>query len=215
MNIKFDKVLGAMRESDGGGDLPISGNSLSIDIASDLIYHNEAWDDIVASFGATLKGAIAPTWANIGNGIYAYRFNTGESVMASFHMTHDYKPGSDVYPHVHFLSDSVEGVGDTVTWRVNYIVAKGHQQGQSLTASTTQFDMVYTYDGTEVAGEHIVLECSDAQAFNALEPDTLVLVSFELLATSGIVGDIFGLQGDLHYQKDLIGTPNKAPNFYA
>ena len=73
--------------------------------------------------------------------------------------------------------------------------------------------MTYTYTGTEVAGEHIVLECSDAQAFDLIEPDTVILGRVELVSET-VSGSIYGIECDLHYQSNRETTPNKSPNFY-
>ena len=64
---------------------------------------------------------------------------------------------------------------------------------------------------TEIAGEHIVTECTDQQAFVLLEPDTIILVKVERL--SATVAEIFGLMLDFHYQSDHETTVNKAPDF--
>ena len=92
-------------------------------------------------------------------------------------------------------------------------MAKGHQQSQSLTAAETAFDMTYTATGTEVAGEHIILECSDLQAFDLIEPDTIITARVQLISEN-VAGLIYGIMCDLHYETDRHSTLNKAPDFY-
>lgn len=174
----------------------------------------DGWKDNIKSFsGAKASPGTTPTWQDSGNGIYRWLFSAGKELFVDFHVNHDYKQGTDAYIHVHWLSDAVMVSGDTTTWRISYVIAKGHQQGQSLTGALTTFDMVYTADGTEIAGEHIILECSPAQAFDLIEPDTIVSVIVELQATT-TAGNIYGLMSDIHYLSDRDATLNKSPNFY-
>jgi hypothetical protein len=178
--------------------------------------HKYGWKDNIQWFSAASgNGTTEPNWQDIGNGLYAYNFTVGEELFVTFHVNHDYALGTKAYPHVHFIVDSTQTAGATVTWRFKYRIARGHSQGDSLTSPTpTNIDMVYTYTGAEVAGEHIVLECSDLQAFDLLEPDTIIMAGCELLAET-ITGSIYGLCADLHYQSDREVTLNKAPDFNA
>jgi len=172
------------------------------------------WSNLIMPFSAAKgNGTTEPVWSDTGNGLYAFLFTTGDELMTSGHVTHDYAVGTVAYPHIHWFTDETMTPGQQLTWRVNWICAKGHVQGDSLTAATTQFDMVFTADGTEVAGEHIITECSIAQALDLIEPDAICKFKFELLS-SNVSGNVFGEQADLHYQIDRIATKNKAPDFY-
>lgn len=172
------------------------------------------WDDNIQLFSAAKgNGTTEPVWSNMGNGHYNYLFTSGDELFVTYHVLHDYKQNTNAYPHIHFLVDQTMVVGQQITWRFGYLIAKGHQQGESLTATETVFDMIYTATGTEIAGEHIILECSDLQAFDIIEPDTLVSARIELLSEN-VDGRIFGIMCDLHYQTDRHSTLNKAPNFY-
>lgn len=172
------------------------------------------WKDNIMPFSAAKgNGTTEPVWSNIGNGLYKMKFTAGDELFVSFHVNHDYKIGTDAYPHVHWLSDLLQGSGDTTVWQISYVVGIGHKQGGSLTAALTTFTITHTADGTEIAGEHIISECLDADAFDLIEPDTLVLMGVKLISTT-TAGNIFGIMADLHYQADRDGTLNKAPNFY-
>ena len=72
---------------------------------------------------------------------------------------------------------------------------------------------IMTYTGDEIVGEHIVVECSDTDAFDLIEPDTLIMAGVELLSKTA-TGKVFGILCDLHYQADREVTLNKSPNFY-
>ena len=174
------------------------------------------WDDNTAELFNSAGGGVAPTLAAFGpTGItHQYEFNQGDSVEIAFHIKHDIKPGSYIYPHVHWSTDGV-GSGD-VEWVLSYDVAKGHNQ-EAFSAGSS-ISVVQTASGT--AWQHMITEASDAQAFIAPEIDSLIFMTVTRGSTSDTypdtgTGGVFGLYVDLHYQKDRFGTPNKAPDFYA
>ena len=172
------------------------------------------WKDNIMPFSAAKgNGTTEPIWSDIGNGIYKMKFTAADELFVSFHVNHDYKKGTDAFPHVHWFSDAIQGVGDVTIWEISYIIGIGHQQGGSLTGALTSFNVTHTADGTEAAGDHIITECSIAQAFDLVEPDSVILMGVKLVSTT-TAGNIFGIMADLHYESDRDGTINKAPNFY-
>lgn len=175
--------------------------------------HKVGWRDLVAPFTNTSPGASAPTLVTLANGIRMYRFGVGDSMHASYHVDHDYAEGTGAYHHIHWFPETAMNAGDTVTWRIYYIVAKGHNQGQSLLSTRTFFDVTYTSPvGGTIAGDHIVSEASDAQAYSIREPDTVILAEVVLLSKT-FAGNVFGIQADLHYLSDREVTVSKRPNF--
>ena len=172
------------------------------------------WEDNIVQFSSARgRGTNEPVWSDMGNGHYNFLFTLNDELFATYHVKHDYKLGTNGHPHVHFLVTETMTAGQQITWRFGYTIAKGHQQGESLTGAETIIDMTYTATGLEIPGEHIILECSDEQSFDQREPDTLISGRFELISEN-VTGDIFGILGDLHYQTDRHGTLNKAPDFY-
>lgn len=194
-------------------DLDIQMNaqvSGSLDIGTTLTY-GDGWKDLISYFSGQSGGpGTNPSWANMGNDLYGFSFGIGDALTSTFHVDHDYKLGSLAYPHVHFLSTTTETVGKIVTWSFVYTIAKGHQQGQSLTGTKATLAMTYTYTGTEVAGEHIIVE--SPVGFDLLEPDTMIYASI-WLTNKTTVGSVFGICCDLHYQADHEVTLNKSPPF--
>jgi len=173
------------------------------------------WNDNIQWFSnARGNGTTEPQWRDMGNGHYGYNFTTGEELFINYHILHDYKQGTNAYPHIHFIVDQTMTAGQQITWRFGYVIAKGHAQGQSLTVAETTFDMTYTATGAEIAGEHLLLECSDLQAFDVIEPDAIVSARVELISEN-VAGLVYGIMCDLHYQTDRHSTLNKAPDFYA
>jgi len=173
------------------------------------------WKDNIQWFSSAKgRGTSEPTWKDIGNGLYAYNFTVDDELFITFHVNHDYAQGTKSYPHIHFICDTEQDAGSTITWNFDYTIAKGHSQGDSLLFAPTELPLTYTFSGNEVAGEHIVLECSDTQSFDLIEPDTIVMARIVLSSTNNISGNIYGLCSDLHYQADRDSTLNKEPDFY-
>lgn len=172
------------------------------------------WRDNIRPF-MTAKGAgtAEPTWSDMGNGIYGMKFTAGDELFTQYHIDHDYAKGTKAFPHIHFISTVAENAGASVTWRYSYVIARGHAQGESLTAATQSIDITYVYTGNEVAGDHIVVECGEANAIELLEPDTILIAGVKLQAEDA-AGSIFGIMSDLHYQVDRLSTRRKAPDFY-
>ena len=172
------------------------------------------WKDNVQQFSqAKGKGNTDPTWKDMGNGIYGMHFLPNNELFVNFHINHDYALGTLAYPHVHWLSDDIMLSGQSVVWQFSYVIAKGHQQGQSLLTTPSILQFSHIADGTEIIGEHMVSECDDNQAIDLLEPDTMIMGSVKLISTS-IPGKVFGILADLHYLADRDHTPQKSPNFY-
>lgn len=170
------------------------------------------WDDNTADMRAGTVKSGAPVLTDINGGpSQAYVFAVGDSVNLSFHIKHDIKPGSLIYPHIHWTTDGTNT--GTLTWRISYQYSAGHARGTFTTAST--MDLTATASGT--AWTHEITEASDSQAFVTPEVDSLILVNVKLQSASGFgtpADDIFGLYADLHYQKNALGTKLKSPPFY-
>lgn len=174
------------------------------------------WEDYTETLANAQPRGTAPTLAAFGatSITQQYAFNRGDGIQVAFHVRHDIKPGSLMYPHVHWSTDGV-GSGD-VEWVIEYEYAKGHNQ--EAFAAQTSITLVQTASGT--AWQHMITEASDAQAFTAPEVDSLILMKVSRGSTSDTypntgTGGVFGLYVDIHYQRDRFGTPNKAPDFYA
>ena len=173
------------------------------------------WDDYEADFSAgTSSPSSEPTFEDFGNGFYGYNFAEGDDRFVSFHIKHDILVGSQVYPHVHWCPETTMTVGQTVSWEFAWLAPKGHAQGESFFDPLNIIVFNYTADGTEIAGEHIVTECSDPDSILAPEVDA-IMYGRVTRKVGSYVGGVYGIKSDLHYRKGRLSTKNKAPNFYA
>lgn len=178
------------------------------------------WEDELASFSsARVTGASQPTWAAMRNGVYGWQFSataTNELWPAPFHITHTYKPGTAIYPHIHWCSPGTNtGV---VRWGIEYTFAKGHAQGADSVFPATQ-TIYLEQAATGTAYEHMIAEASDVQAIDSANIEVDALLLTRVFRDGGNAADtctdaVFGLMCDLHYQKGYWATRNKSPDFY-
>ena len=188
--------------------------------ADGQLKHQPVWKDL--KVGLTSSGVHptqSPTLETVVSGEQRQdlAFIVGNQAYCDpFHIDHDIVPGSLMYPHVHWESDHVT-TSSSLTWRLYFTRAKGHQQEAFSTES--YIDITHNFSST--GHMHMVTECSDAQALRAFEPDELIKVTLELQSVTGFTPHktsaglrIFGLMVDIHYLAGTVGTINKSPNFY-
>ena len=172
------------------------------------------WSDNIMTFSATGKGGNAPTSIADSNGIQRLRFGKGDEVFVDYHVNHDYALTTLAFPHIHWMPLTTMVAGETVIWLFDYVIARGHQQGESLLEPLTNIIITHTADGTELAGEHMVTECQQVDAFQLLEPDTVISARVRRSNSDTYTGNIYGLLVDLHFQVNTFSTKNKSPDFY-
>jgi len=165
-------------------------------------------------------GSSDPAYSQIGaTNFYAFLFpGTGVQIKQFWHQSHiqhDFRPGSKVYPHIHWIP-STSGSGNVV-WNLSWTAARGHNQGAFGFANPTTFKITQAAPG--VAYQHMIAEASEAQAVSitGMEPDTVIC--WRVWRDPADVGDtydadVFSNFFDIHYDVDRFSTINKAPNFY-
>lgn len=210
VNGTFDNTSPTAITLSGNAVVSVSGTTHS------LLSHLPVWKDNIVPFHASrLAGIDEPDLETFQGDINAFAFDASvvEEVLLSFHIDHDYAPGTKVYPHIHW-SPSDTGTG-TVRWGIEYTFAA---RDTGAFGSTTTVYLEQAGSGT--AFKHQVVEFGDSDAFVITAPgvDSVVMMRVFRDATHAndtYTSDAFGLFVDLHYQASFIGTPNKASDFYA
>lgn len=172
------------------------------------------WRDNVIEM-TTRGGVTEPPRALFRDNIYLLQFSHLDlmEVYGNFHVDHDYKLNTAIYPHIHWTTNTSDT--GTVRWGFEYTVAKGHQQAAFPATTTVYVEQAST--GTPYM--HYVAEVSTGSAIPGtnIEPDTFILMRVFRDAdhpNDTFEGSVYGIALDLHYQADRATTPNKAPNFY-
>ncbi len=181
------------------------------------------WEDQIGEIVVRGTGANNPTWAVYRGNIRQYQFSNVAmtEVWSNFHVTHRYKPASDIYLHVHW-SQIVADAGVQAKWYFDVSYAKGHQQAAFAAPITTS--VVQAASSTQymhnIAEVQLTAASPSASQIDSdiVEVDGVFLVRLyrdptdvaDTLTQAPFVHYI-----DLHFQVDREGTLNKAPNFYA
>jgi hypothetical protein len=185
------------------------------------------WKDEKADIIVRAAGANDPVWTQIGaTDFWAYLMpgNNGGAqtwFWTFIHINHDYRIGSPVYVHVHWLP------GDTnsgnVQFNLSIAAAKGHNQQAFNFASPSTFTLTQAAPGVQY--QHMIAEMTDADAATLLatqriEPDSVLCV--RVARNPGAAGDTYGAAGlttgqvfvnfcDAHYQVSRFATKNRTP----
>jgi len=175
---------------------------------SDLV---GGWRDLRAPLiGAKVSGVSPPTLTAFGpsGGMFQYKFLVDDEVFVAFHIDHDIKQGSTVYPHVHWATSSTST--NSVKWELEYMIAA--RTSEPAFPAPTVITVEAAANAT--AWAHQVTE--HGTGFTAPEVDSLILMHVKRITNGGSEnGDnVFGLFVDLHYEAQQYGTLNRAPDFY-
>jgi len=169
------------------------------------------WNDLEMSITAAPPGANVPLLTAFGptGGVKQYKFVVNDSVFLAGHIKHDIKPGSTMYPHVHWSTDGTST--NTVKWQITYLSAKGHDQ-ESFNADTI---LTLEEAAAGTAWRHMITE--DPVGIPALETDSLFIAEVKRITNGGSenADAVFGLFVDLHYEVSQYATPNRTPDFFA
>lgn len=180
--------------------------------------NGEGWTDYLSSLSSgKTAGSSVPTWTTYRDGIKGFAFapTGGDEIWISFHINHDFKVGTAIYPHVHW-SPNTTNTG-TVRWGMEYTVAKGHQQSNFGASNTIYVEQTV---GSANQYGHYIAEASDGDAISSSELEVDALVLMRIFRDGSHVNDtfpdsVFGFFVDLHVQVDRFSTLNKSPDFYA
>lgn len=171
------------------------------------------WKDITSEL-VSRGGSSAPALSIFRGGIYAYKFSAGgtDQLYSTFHIPHDYAPGTQIYIHIHW-SDSAAAPTGVVRWGFEFTYAKGHGQ-----AAFSAPQVVYVEQQCTLQYQHMIAEVPLPVPVADLEVDGLVVVRIFRdgpHASDTSPNGSFAFTCDIHYQCDRVATPNRAPNFYA
>lgn len=173
------------------------------------------WRDITSEIDARGSGGNDPTFSTYtGTNFFLHQFSatTMQQVYITFHVPHDYVPGTDIYIHAHWSNAAAAPNTGNVIWGFEYSYAKGHGQ-EAFPASTT---VTVTQACPATRYYHNIAETT-AITIAGLEVDGLIMVRAYRDAAAG--GDtctdaVFVHTVDIHYQSTNMATKAKAPNFY-
>lgn len=184
---------------------------------------HDGWRDLMGQVLVKTSGADRPTFQAMSAipgaaSMWGYSWSATvlQQVQIDYHVDHDIKQGSVLYPHVHFRP--LTNAAGVVRWGFEYSVSKGHGQTTGFPVTTTVY--VNFNVPANSLGTHFVAEVATAGAIPStnIEPDSVIHMRVfrdAANAADTYTGAVWCWQADLHYQAQQYATLNKAPNFYA
>lgn len=180
-----------------------------------LLAEDAGWNDMLGEFIVRTSGTDRPTLSTPFNGHHMLVWSSTalNQTTVNWHLRHDYKPGSAVYPHIHFRPTG--NVSGNVHWRFILSATKGHGQTAGIPTATT-IDLIFPIPANSL-GTHFVAEIPAPGWYtSALEWDTVIHCTVQRradLATDTYNATVAAWQADLHYQVGRIATPARLPPF--
>lgn len=188
-----------------------SGIGLKVDTASPTW----GWRDLTSEIVLKGTGASDPSFSTYGATVlrqYNFSATTEQEVFMTFHVPHDYVPGTDIYFHAHWSNAAATPNTGSVVWGFDYSFAKGFNQAAFpglTTITVTQACPATRY-------QHNIAETA-AVTISGMEVDGLILVRAYRKAADAAdtcTDAVFLHTIDIHYQSNNMATKNKAPSFY-
>ena len=200
---------------DSSGNIYLGGsttNAVKIAPGGELTLIGTAtrWNDLRVEPVVRTTGAKAPTFTAYKTNVYLYDFDNAvlaseKEIFFTVQLPHDWKEGSTIYPHVHWVNRTTGTAGHVVKWAMDYTKAKiGATFGATSNISGTA--IVGGGDIT-VADEHMVTSLTAI----TMTGDTIstVLVCRAYRNSSDAADTYTGTAGllyvDFHYEIDSIG----------
>ncbi len=209
----------------GNGDMvspKAAGRGIRVDNAAPTF----GWRDLEGYEIPDPTGGDRPTLSVYSGGsIKENAFSNGDVLRIRYHVPHDYVKDTDMFAHIHW-SHNGTAISGNVVFGLTSDYAKGHNQGEfgnektiNITYSTIDISTTPQYRH-RIEESAITSDGGSATLIDRelLEPDGIILVTFELITNPTITGgspnNVFVHRADLHYQSTNIATKDKAPDFY-
>lgn len=178
----------------------------------------DGWADIVSEF-YTRGGPASPGVSQFIGGIYLLEFSDSDvlEAFANVHIPHAYKPGTMMYPHIHFSVKSNDA--GTVRWGVEWTFARRHDStGQTAFPATSTIYIDFPVPANS-ANVHFVAEAAEGQGIPGIHIEVDGMVMCRVFrdpahANDTFVGSVWAITSDMHIEVDRASTPNRAPDFY-
>ena len=173
------------------------------------------WRDMLGQAVNPTTGLTIPVWTQIGSGpFYAYHYQVGDQQWFFYHVQHDYKQGTPIYLHVHWLTNGTST--NTVKWQFTYSFARGFNQGASSTYNTTGTVVTVEEAASGVAYRHMTSEIAVPITDPNFEVDGILMVHLKRITNGGTdnANTVYVTMADCHYQSERFNTKNRTPNFY-
>ena len=135
-----------------------------------------------------------------GSDVFAWRFTNGETLMfPDQQLPHDYKEGTDLFPHLHWCPSTTATY--TGTWTLEYVDWLDAASGSAIQAKKT---ITAAFSASLTAYQMQSQLFSDVLTGTNRKISSIVHAKLTLTLSAGTSCFLLGL--DAHYQKDRLGS---------
>ncbi len=196
------------------GTLYLGGSTNGIEIKKGgelrLIGTATRWNDLRVEPVVRTTGVKAPTFVAYKTNVYLYDFDNAvlaseKEVYFTVQLPHDWKEGSTIYPHVHWVNRTTGTAGHVIKWAMDYTKAK--IGGTFPATSNINGTAIVGGGDITVADEHMITSLTAI----TMTGDTISTVLIcRLYRNSSDAADTYAgtaglLYVDFHYEIDSIG----------
>jgi hypothetical protein len=177
----------------------------------------DGWMDIVSELFARDAPGCAEGDEYDGVGVWRYDPDVTRRMFVNFHMPHPWKPGTMLYPHLHFTVTS--SAGGVVRLGFRYKWSRRHDSTGQRTFTAAETLYINFTIPPNSQDTHFVAEIPQGQGIpgTGLEVDSMIMMT--VIRDGEHVDDtfpagIFAITADIHIEVDRASTPQRAPDFY-
>lgn len=153
-----------------------------------------------------IDGHVAAT-SNASRGVYTYFFSPDvcQELHFTVQMPHNWKQGTDIHPHLHWIAPESGAAGEKVAWNLEYTWTN---IGETFGDTTTIEGSTSLPNETISAYKHYITELGIIDATGKTFSSMLVCrICRRTTSTDDTYTDFAGLlEFDLHYQVDSLGS---------
>lgn len=206
MSIYYDGTKGLIKTDEVvASDLNIScGTDKTIELQETV------YDDKNIPFdNARVPAANNPTWSSFQGNLNAYTFGINDYLEITSELFHKYKEGTDLEPHVHWVTNGSDVDDRTVKWEIEYTLANMDSTDGVGDAfpSTTVTSAETTIPASTPDLTHMYTPLSTITG-TSLKIGAYIKARIRRIASTGTepTNDPFGLALGIHYQANTIGS---------
>ena len=172
----------------------------------------DAWDDMRVSLSsAKVPAANFPDWIKIkdngagSTGIYGYGFADGEYVFITTQLSHRYKEGTTIYPHIHFMTTTNVSPADNFGIGIEYAWVN---VGSTISTTSIVTQVISTGVNSSYMEQKANIGAGLSGTGKLISSTFLCRLYRYAASVDNYAGDVIITDFDLHYQTDGLGSTN-------
>lgn len=167
-----------------------------------------SWNDLTVAAASVKAAGVSnqPAYEPLSGGfnLYTWQFDNDDQVFFDVQITHDWKSGTSLHPHVHWCPTVSGSAGETVIWGLEYAFAE--IGGIFSTTTTITGDYHIPHDTALVQNKHYLTEIGEI-SMTGINSVSSMFVCRVFRATTDTYGDNASfLEFDFHYEVDSAGS---------